>query len=488
MPITMSKSRFIRGHRCPLMLWNYCFRQELAAPTDQATQTRIEGGYEVGELVRKRYPGVLVEADHRHPQEALAETVRLLQDPSVNVIHEAAFEFQGTLVRTDVLVRAGQVWNLIEAKAVLITKDTYPLDAAFQRWVAVGAGLAVGTTSLLVLNRDYRYAGGEHNLGTLFRIVDISEEAEALAPSIESELQRLQALLQQPNAPKVLPGPQCVDQYECLFLGPCTKDWPKVPTPVDWMWNIGKGKKLGLHAQGIHHLADLPVRGLSAKQLQIMACYGENQPWVDQGLAAAMQGLVPPIHFLDFESYASAIPKLIGAAPYEATPIQWSCHTLHADGQLTHQEFLAEGNADPRAPFAESLIRALAGPGSICVYSHFERRILKATAQALPHLGAELRAITGRLVDLLKIIQAHVYLPGFRGSYSIKSVLPAMAPGFGYGHLNIQQGLAAGDAFAQMLMEPDAALRNGLREDLLRYCAQDTLAMVEILRRLKEIA
>ena len=476
----LSKSRFMSGRQCTLRLWNDWFLPELATPADSSSQARFDEGNEVGELARKRFPGVLVSADHRQSAEALAETARLLADPIVEVLHEAAFEHRGAFVRVDVLARQNGVWDVIEVKSVLDVDETHRMDAAFQGWVVAGAGLPVGNISVMALSREYRYQGGGLDLEGLFRFEEISSEAKAMVPLIEADLARFQVMLQQAHAPEVLPGRHCASPYECPYLSHCSRHWPVVPDPVDWIPGYGATKCLPLHAAGSHSMADLPLDGLTAQQLQVMACHRDNQPWVSEGLGEALKPFAPPIHFLDFETFAPAVPRLMGTGPREVVPVQWSCHTLAVESQLSHREFLAEGLADPREAFATSLLKALETEGSICVYSGYEQGVLKRLAESLPHLAPQIRALMARLVDLLPVIKENLYLPAFHGSYSIKKILPALVPGFDYSLLQVQDGNQAGVAFARMLAESDPVARQAVRNGLLTYCGQDTLAMVRI--------
>ena len=116
---------------------------------------------------------------------------------------------------------------------------------------------------------------------------------------------------------------------------------------------------------------------------------------------------------------------------------------------LHHREFLAEGGCDPRRQFAETLIEALAAfDGPILVYSAYEQTRLKELAGEFPDLSASLNALIARLVDLLPIVRAAVYFPEFQFSNSIKSVAPALCPGFGYDDLEgVADGAAASAAF-----------------------------------------
>jgi predicted RecB family nuclease len=186
-----------------------------------------------------------------------------------------------------------------------------------------------------------------------------------------------------------------------------------------------------------------------------------------------------------------AIPLYVGTRPFEVIPFQWSLHHLDRGGQLEHREFLAAGQGDPRRAVAESVVSALAADHApIAAYSSYERTQLNALAELFPDLAEALGAITERLVDLLRIVRADVYHPAFGGSFSLKTVAPALVSGFDYGGLGeVQEGGAASAAFLRIAYgqtEPEEEAQ--LRRDLLAYCAYDTLALVEFYRALRKMA
>jgi len=94
----------------------------------------------------------------------------------------------------------------------------------------------------------------------------------------------------------------------------------------------------------------------------------------------------------------------------------------------------------------------------------------------------------GRLVDLLKLVRDNYYHPEFHGSFSIKSVLPALVPELDYSDLEINEGQQASVAYAE-IMRPDTTdeRRAELRRALLAYCKRDTEAEVRLFRILKDL-
>jgi hypothetical protein len=71
-----------------------------------------------------------------------------------------------------------------------------------------------------------------------------------------------------------------------------------------------------------------------------------------------------------------------------------------------------------------------------------------------------------------------------KGSWSIKAVLPTVAPDLDYASLNeVQDGTAAQAAYAEMI-DPttEPARKQQLEHELREYCKLDTLAMVRLAR------
>jgi hypothetical protein len=79
------------------------------------------------------------------------------------------------------------------------------------------------------------------------------------------------------------------------------------------------------------------------------------------------------------------------------------------------------------------------------------------------------------------------YTPEMRGSYSIKSVLPALIPDLSYNDLDIKEGGTASNTFLSMVNGTFEGDVEETRRQLLEYCELDTYAMVKILDVLKEV-
>ena len=135
-------------------------------------------------------------------------------------------------------------------------------------------------------------------------------------------------------------------------------------------------------------------------------------------------------------------------------------------------------------------LRGDIGPsGSVVAYNAtFEKGILNASTNTWTEYRDWVATLLDRFVDLLAPFRAyHYYHPDQLGSASIKAVLPALV-GNSYKDLAISEGQTASFEFARVnygQTEDDERLR--VREQLETYCAQDTLAMVEIVRELRKL-
>jgi hypothetical protein len=133
---------------------------------------------------------------------------------------------------------------------------------------------------------------------------------------------------------------------------------------------------------------------------------------------------------------------------------------------------------------------AVGRAGSIVVYhQQFEFQRLSELASWLPEFAGRIAKIQQRLWDLLPIIRDHVYHPAFGGSYSLKSVLPALVPEMTYEGMEVADGQAAGLAWESLVRgELDSDERERIRMALLDYCAQDTLGLAKLVERLQRVS
>jgi hypothetical protein len=244
-----------------------------------------------------------------------------------------------------------------------------------------------------------------------------------------------------------------------------------------------KEKLFELMHEGFSDLRDVPEARLDTDlQRRIRQQSRLEEPYVDSELRQFATALPFPRYYLDFETIGPAVPIFAGTRPFEALPFQWSCHVEERPGALAHAEFLDLGGGPPMRRLAEALLDTLGNSGPILVYTPYERRVLQELAARYGDLAARLAAAAQRIVDLHPLTRRHYYHPAMRGSWSIKAVLPTVAPDSSYEALGeVRDGLAAQTAYLEAIDAKTADDRRAaLRRALLDYCRHDTLALVRL--------
>lgn len=211
-----------------------------------------------------------------------------------------------------------------------------------------------------------------------------------------------------------------------------------------------------------------------------------GETFIDPRAAEHLNALAYPRYYLDFETVQFAVPRWAGTRPYEQLPFQWSCHVEREDGSLEHLAFLDTTGAAPMEACLRALIEAVGDDGPIFEYSGYEGRILREGVARHPDLARALDAIRLRLVDLCGMARAHYYHPAQKGSWSLKDVLPTVAPELDHAKLDqVGDGGAAQSAYREIIDPATTVERRGMLADALRtYCARDTQGMVTIVRHL----
>ena len=481
----LSKSQYIRGLQCHKALWLYRYRRDLMAEPDANRLAMFASGHEVGELAKSLFPGgAEIEFDHNR-FDAMAKQTADLIDSGVDVIYEATFSSGDLLVMADILVRDGDRWDFYEVKSSTRVKPYHLQDAAFQ-WRVLNDQIALGKAHVVHIDNRYQLTD-QLDPEQLLKIVDVTASVTRMQADLQQNLQSMQTMLQG-DEPDVAIGMQCNNPFECDFKGGC---WQSVPRPSVFDLHQLKGeRKFELFHQGMVQYQDLQHLPLSAAQALQVNTALSGEIYIEPGrLGEFIRSANYPLQFLDFETLQSAVPKLPRQRPYQQIPFQYSLHILQHDGQLQHREYLADEHADPRPAVARQLLQDIQASGSIVAYSQStEIAAINTLANACPEQAVGLRRLTPRFIDLLTPFRGLMYYhPDFNGSFSIKSILPAMFPAdeeADYKRLEVQDGRMAMSVYAGLAKLQDADERRHTRAALRAYCRLDTLAMVKVWRRL----
>lgn len=473
----LSKSRILLNLQCPKRLWLQVNRPELAE-VDSSMANRLSGGNIVGDIARSLYPdGLLIEPGTLTL--ALQETRQALNAPP-RPLFEATFQSEEVLIRADLLLPDGNAYRMAEVKSSTSLKAYHLSDAAIQTWVCQQNELPMTRVEIAHINNSFVYPGSLNYQG-LFKHVDVTEDIKELISQVPAWISDARQTLDGP-CPVVEIGAQCNDPFPCPFAAHCH---PAIPEGAFPLTILPYGNKVmqELMAKGIRDLREVSENQLSnPKHVRIWRSSLSGQAVLDETAGKKLRALDYPRYYLDFETIQFAAPIWAGTRPYAQIPFQWSCHIETSTGNLLHQEYLSDGRADPRRSFAETLIAALGIAGPVIVYNAgFECGRMRELANDFPDLAAPLDSIIERVFDLLPVAREHYYHPAMMGSWSIKSVLPTIAPELDYSRLEVADGGMAQEAFLELLNPETSAERTSkITDGLLKYCERDTLAMVRV--------
>jgi predicted RecB family nuclease len=488
--VRLSKSRFVAGCQCLKRLYLQAHEPGLAAEPNAAAEAIIEQGREVGMLARQMFSGGVEVRSEGGLDQAIRATRELIANPDVSAIFEGTFEHNGVLVRVDVLQRQGKRWRLIEVKSTTEVKDHHLEDVAIQHRVVTRSGVDLAASCLAHVNREYIYDGGAVDAHHFFRIRNLTRQVERLQSKLTVQLRSEFRVLAMPAAPNVPVGEHCNKPFTCEFFDHCNP-----PIPEDHILRLPRihastvAKLVALGVQSIH---DIPENyPLTGRLRRACASVQMGEPWFSPEIGEELSKLKYPLYFADFETVNPALPRFAPMRPYDQIPFQWSVHVQREPGAAPeHLEFLATDTSDPRPAFISALCDSLGERGSIVVYhQQFESQRLADLASWLPEFSERIEKIQCRLWDLLPIIRNHVYHPAFGGSYSLKSVLPALVPEMTYDGMEVADGQTAGLAWESLLQSGlDQGEYDKIRKALLDYCGQDTLGMIRLIGKLRSIS
>jgi hypothetical protein len=485
----ISKSKLIAFRQCPKRLWLEVHRPELRIDS-AATQASFQIGNTVGDIARQLYDiagkGVLLDAQRDGFDFVFNRSTELLK--SDQPIFEAGFAAKGALAFADVMLPDEQdgkrVWRMVEVKSSTRVKDYHRDDVAIQSFIARKAGVSLASIAVAHIDSNWIYPG-EGDYRGLLNECDLTSEVISRDEEVKEWITTAQETVAKEVEPEISTGDHCGSPFACGFFDYCQSQEPQAEFPVYWLPSIrANALKEYIAEHPTLDLRDTPDDLLNELQQRVKAHTISGATYFDAaGAAAALKAHSLPAYFLDFETIQFAVPIWKGTRPYQMIPFQFSLHTLDDGGKLKAQAFLDLSGNDPSYAFADLLIALCGKSGPVFVYNAgFEGARIKELAERFPEFVIELLELKERLVDLHPITKAYYYHPSQRGSWSIKAVLPGVAPDLSYEALKgVQNGSMAMDAYLEAIRPDTSPGRKTEIEDQLRtYCGLDTFAMVRL--------
>lgn len=495
----ISKTTFLEYLYCPKNTWLKLHKPELLSTFKLSAfeLQLVEQGNEVEAFARNLFPGaaLVVASD----DDACEETTRLMSY-RVPAIFQATFVVDGFKAKLDVLAwdEQKQSWSIFEVKGTNSLKEDVKVrdhveDITFQASVLRRAGISISRYSIIHLNKEYvRF--GDIDIHKLFAIEDVTEKVKTKLPEIEGLMDQAKKDLSRSEEPKG--GCECYYESRRNHCTTFEYSHPHIPDyGVHDLVRIGLSKKkLVLMVDNEwYRLEDIPDDfQLSDNQRNQIRAYKTKRPELNlDAIQDEIEKLKFPLYFLDYETYAPAIPMFDGFHSYQRIPFQFSLHILpEPNGELEQVEFLQTICDDPSEEVARLLEKHIEPSGTVLVwYQTFEKGVHTEIAERNPALKPLMERINGQVYDLMDLFAKQHYVhPDFRGSVSIKKVLPALVPELTYKDLEIQEGTKASEAWWGMVGPGKSDTEKKEIEVALKaYCGRDTYAMYAIWKHLHDL-
>jgi hypothetical protein len=500
----LTKSEYLMYLDCPKHLWAYVNNKLSQNELDTFTQHLFEQGYEVQKYAKEFVKNILVPNSYANTKEYYFEVTK----------SDGNFE-----VRIDLIIfnDKNKKWDIYEIKSTNDIKPIHKKDLTFQ-YLVLSKHYDIDKCFVLHLNKEYERRA-ELSLKDLFTCTDITEDVHKLVEVVNMERFEALEIVKNPKQEEI---EACMKPKKCPCIELCHPELPPYSIYEIARITASKEKVRYIETNYSKSILDVPSDATLGKKYSLSVIQRKQvdvaisgTPIIDiPDVTSSLECLKYPLYFIDYESFNPAIPMYEKYKPYDQMPFQYSLHIQESqDAEYQHKEFIETSRVDPSKGFLKSLKDDIGESGSVIIWSKFEQTQNNALKRRNPDYLSLIDNVNSRLWDLMEIFQKMMYvLPQFKGSYSIKKVLPALVPELTYKSMAISDGSMAMTKWVQMvygggitaLQFPDSdesfdvepvdiptkkVNEEEIKENLLRYCELDTWAMVKILEKVKlEIA
>lgn len=420
----LSKSTYIKGLQCEKALYMQKKHPYLRDKLSIEQRAKFQRGTDVGVLAHEYFPGGIDMSPNSPSQfpKKVQETMENLGNPAVNVMYEAVFQYNETLIMLDMLVRDSDKWLAIEVKSSLRLSDTYYNDAALQYYVLKGCGVSLSDFKLMYLNADY-IKNGPIDVKQLFKLESVMEYVVEREEFVSNNVERLKAVVALPHSPLVNIGTQCNRPYPCDFQGHCWKHVPKnsflFTTALDdetLFQNYFNGTNTNEKM-----LQQLGPDSEEAHQIEALET---NSYYVDYKTLYSLKPQPEPksIAYLNLLLHRPAVPELDNTKPYEELILAFALQGEHEPDCVSVWDCFEDHSRWREA--IDLLIEKL---------SHYELIVCftpqNLTTTLLRHEIIQNREVGHKIFNLFDVLQqAHFYHPSIKSGFSLQRLEEALFP------------------------------------------------------------
>ena len=399
-------------------------------------------------------------------------------------------KFDDLSIKYDVITKIDNIINIYLIKSAIYTKSYYIKELSLQKYLISKLTDVSSVSNLILINNNYEFTTSNINLNEYLNIIDCEFRIDDDSIiEVENNLKNIRKEISKIKAPEIEIGSHCKNPYQCNYFDYCRTNIPYFH--VEQIPNQSKDQKQKINLLGVKDIAQLPeINWLSEIQNRIIHSVKNSEEYINSNLGVSLSKLKYPLYFMDFETIISPLPIFLNSFPFQPLPCMWSLHKLeNQEKNLLYYNFYDFSGNDPRKDFIIKLIDNLGDSGDILIYSDYEKRILNKIIASYPELKNDIENIISRCVDMLKLVKENYYHPGFKGSFSLKSVSKILPEGDIYNSEYVNSGDDASRVLMQIITgKIDKELIPIYKQELLKYAEKDTLSLVNLYNHLISVA
>ncbi len=494
----LSKSDYMTYLKHPAWLWLKKHYKDMLPPTSPNLQAQFDEGTNYEPYAEQLFPdGVKLGWDPKKYgsyDELLAKT-QVELDKGTKTIFQGRFLAGNLTFICDIIDRAKDGgFDLYEIKATTSVKKEHKPDLSFQQVVLELLGYKVNNIYVIHLNNEYTRKGAI-DIQELSTVEDVTDDVKALKPVTEEKIPLALDVAKSDTMPNASPRHIGISTYKKEWMEILRLLKPDLPEYSIYDLAGRNGDVVQkMEDRGIYDLSQLPekmkISGKKAKT-QLLTTKKKKKIINKENIQRFLGDLKYPLYFLDYESFKKTVPLYDGIRPYQQIVFQYSVHTLDSpEAELRHDMYLHTEDSNPIEPLTASLMKIIGAEGSVLVWHMvFERDRNIEMGEHSKEFLEFYQDLNERIVDLERPFQKDWYARReFKGSSSIKAVLPVLIPDLSYNDLEIQDGLTTGRIWTEIVLDNrHGSESEKLFEEMRKYNTLDTLAMVEIYRKLNEL-
>ena len=504
---TLTKTKIIYGQTCQKKLW-FDFHEPIINDS-----SRIRLGIRFEQVVKQKYGKDLKILDLSNKEEnslveSIEKTQKAIENKDVDLIYEGHFLKFETFVRTDILKKNENGWDLYEIKATGDVKekngefkDKYIKDVAIQAYIAESCGIPLTSVNIIYINKDFVYLG-DQNYDELDQYEDITNEVSKEKKNIIKDIEFFKKLKEEKTPPVVSMGSHCKNPT-CNYFSKCASLLPD--NSVTILPRLSPKKKKDFESKGIARLEDIDpetAKELTGNQSLIYKAHmsGKEEEFRKEEFKKEMEGegykkFEFPYYFMDFEFIQQIVPLIKNTRPLVDLPFQWSVHKWNSlDEEIKLEDglsFLSFQEEDIEKNFIESLLKAVGKTGTVfCHNATAEITQLKNLKKYnFSNLADQIDQLIERIRDTRTLVEKSYYSPKMKAKFGLKDVIKAIPKSntdISYGKDDGLEGGEGAQLAWAICTDPNTTKEEieNQKKLLIEYCAKDTFAMHDIVKYL----